>query len=431
MKILLIHPFRENSWDSKALMPPLSLATIAALTPEDCQIKIIDEAIPKIDFDREAECADLVGISCMTASINAGYYAAKRFRDKGVPVVIGGIHPSMLPEEAKIYSDSVIIGEAESVWKDVVQDCKDKKLKDFYYGERLPLDGMPLPRRELYRKKYMVESVQTARGCPSNCEFCSVSEFNGRIYRQRPVDEVVTEISGIRNKTILFVDDNIIGYGEAAKKRAIELFTKMAPLKKRWAAQASINIADDDDVLKAAAEAGCQGFFIGMESINEKNLQQMNKTFNLKVGVKNYKDVVKKIHNHGILVHGAFVFGNDFDTKSVFKETVNFVYKSDIDTTQYSVLIPLPGTRLYKRVKSEGRLLHTNYPLDWDKVHETPLFTPKNMSPEELWKGVLYAYDQTHSIGGSFKRMLKSFKSTKSVYGSMYSFVYNRMSKPK
>lgn len=417
MKILFINPAQKKYPIS--LMPPLALATLAAYTPEKYDIELCDENVSSIKF----KDYDLVAISCMTITAVNGYQIAQRFREKGITVIMGGIHPSILPDESINYCDSVIIGEAESIWNEVINDFENNKLKKFYYGERLKMDNMLIPKREIYKKRYLVQSLQTARGCPFQCEFCSVSLFNGMTYRQRPIKDVIDEVQTIKQKDISFVDDNILGIGKENETRTIQLFNELKQFNKSFSSQASLNIADNDKVLKALSDGGLQGILIGIESLNKENLKQMGKGINL-VRLDDYKKIIKKLHDYGILVVGSFIFGGDYDTKDSFGDIVEFSKDVNLDINLFSFLRPLPGTHLYKRLKEEKRLLFTNYPDDWTKYHGV-VFKPKNMTPTELESYGYDAFKQNKSLGVCFNRFVSSFSVTKSFKMSMSLFFYN------
>jgi len=429
-KLLLINPVEKvdaNISDVPVLrFPPLSLAYIAALTPSDWDIKIIDENIEPFTF----EDADIVGLTAMTSNAPRAYEIAAVYRGKGIKTVMGGIHASILHDEAIQFVDSVVIGEAESVWQSLIYDFENNKLKRLYKGEHTSLEKLVKARRELYSDKYKIKNaVQTARGCPMDCEFCSVTVFNGGKYRQRPVEEVLDELESVGSRLVYFVDDNILGYGEKAEQRAIQLFRGMKErgLNKRWASQVGIDFADNPEVLKYAQKAGCSAVFIGFESLNEEVLRDMHKIRNLKARVSNYKEIVKRIHDCGIGVIGAFTFGSDGDRNDIFTRTTDFLLDSKMDAQQLTILTPLPGTRLYKRLAQEGRLLYTNYPEDWKYYDFTEaVFKPKNMSPDELKEGVAEIYKHTTLRATSLKRALHSFLGTRNLYAVIISYLFNR-----
>ncbi len=429
-KLLLINPVQEVKVTLGSVsflkIPPASLAHVAALTPSDWDIEVIDENIESLTF----KDADLVGLTSYTPNAPRAYEISEQYRRKGIKTVMGGIHASMLHDEAIQYVDSVVIGEPESVWPDLIHDFENNELKKFYRGERTSLENLVKPRLDIYSKKYRFKAfVQTARGCPMDCEFCSVTVFYGRTYRQRPVEEVLDELEAIPGKDLFFRDDNIMGYGEKAEQRAIQLFRGMKErgLNKRWVSQVGIDFANNPEVLKWARKSGCLGALIGFESINEETLKDMHKVRNLKVGVKNYKEVIKKIHDHGIGIHASFVLGSDGDRKDVFPRTIEFILDAKIDVAQLTLLTPLPGTRLYSRLESEGRILRTNYPDDWKHYDMAEaVFKPKHMTPDELEDGVYQVYKNTTSTITSLKRAFNSFIQTKSLPVSVVYYLWNR-----
>lgn len=428
-KLLLINPVQEPKVTLGSVpmlhLSPTSLAYLAALTSSDWNIRIIDENIEALTL----EDADLVGITAMTSNAPRAYDISEQYRRKGIKTVIGGIHASMMPDEAMQFVDSVVIGEAESVWQGLLHDFERNELKRFYRGERISLENLVKPRRDVYPDRYKVDFVQTARGCPNDCDFCSVTTFNGRTYRQRPVEEVLDELEGLNCRYFFFIDDNILGYGKKAQERAIQLFRWMKErgLSKPWACQVGIDFVSNPEVLESAQKAGCVVAFIGFESVNEETLQSMHKVRNLKVGVRNYKDVIRRIHDHGIGVHGALVFGGDGDKKDVFHRTIEFILDSKMDSAQLTLLTPLPGTRLYGRLRQEGRLLRTNYPEDWKHYDFTEaVFSPKHMTPDELEEGVAQVYLHTTSRLTSLKRAVNSLVQTRSLPVCIVGYLWNR-----
>lgn len=429
-KLLLINPSDEAKLNAISVRnftyAPPSLAYLAAMTPSDWNTEIIDENIEPITF----EDADLVGITAMTWNAPRAYEVSEQYRRKGIKTVMGGIHASMMHDEAIRFVDSVVIGEAESVWQGLLHDFEKNQLKRLYRGERISLENLVRPRNDLYSDRYRVKaSVQTARGCAMDCEFCSVTTFHGRTYRQRPVEEVLDEIEALNCREFFFSDDNILNYGKKAEERAIQLFRGMKErgLNKRWASQVGIDFASNPEVLKWAKKSGCLAVHIGFESVVEETLEGMNKVRNLKVGVSSYKEVIKRIHDHGIGVHGAFILGGDGDRKDVFQRTIEFILDSKIDSASFTILTPLPGTRLYDRFRSEGRLLRTNYPDDWKHYDfEEPVFRPKHMTPDELGEGTYQVYEQTTSTVTSLRRAFNSLIQTRSLPLTAAAYSLNR-----
>ena len=427
-KLLLINPWspytRPGFYDTHAMSPPLALGIIAALTPPGWEVEIIDENFDEFIF-REA---DLVGITAMTANINRAYEISGIYREQGIPTVIGGIHASMLPDEAARFCDVVVSGEAESVWELLVRDFEEGRLKPRYKGELLPMVKMPAPRRDLFHPSYTYANIQTTRGCPMKCDFCSVHTFNGQRYRQRPVEEVLDELETIPQELVYFVDDNIIGYSRQSAQRAIKLFRGMIDrgIKKDWYCQASLNVADNEEVLHYAAESGCRMILIGIESEKEAQLTEANKRLNLKMGTGKYEEVFNRIHRHGISVLGALIYGLDSDTESDLYDRTQFAIESGMDAMQATIVTPLPGTGLYDRMQKDDRLLFTDYPADWKHYHFLEVVhKPGRMSPEEfmeaMWKNWSIMYDDKLLQ----KKMLRTLKATRSPRAAAWAYLSN------
>ncbi|CEP69528.1 Elongator protein 3/MiaB/NifB [Moorella glycerini] len=401
MKIALIAPaWHDPLWESekeKSIFPPLNLITLAALTPPQHEVTILDESLTDLDFDAKY---DLVGISAMTALAPRAYEIADAFRKKGTRVVLGGMHPSALPEEAGAHADAVVIGEAEGSWQRLLADLEDGKLQPIYrQHERPSLEHMVHPRRDLLlRDRYLVpDTVQTTRGCPFACSFCTVSQFFGKSFRFRPVEEVIHEVAGLEGEVIAFIDDNIVGHPGYARR----LFTELArlPKKIKWFSQGSLNIARDEELLQLAAASGCIGLFIGFESLSPGNLKAVGKAVNR---VEEYREAIKKIHDHGIAIEGAFVFGLDEDDESVFERTVKFAQDNRLEAAQFGILTPFPGTPLREALEREGRITSN----DWSEYTISKVvFEPKNMSAKTLQEGFNWAWQEFYSLGSISRRL--------------------------
>jgi radical SAM superfamily enzyme YgiQ (UPF0313 family) len=426
-KILLISP----AYHTKLLenvrvlaLPPLNLGLIASHTPAEYEVQIIDEAFDDIDYHTNA---DLIGITCMTPLAPRAYEISREFRKRGTPVVLGGIHPSMLPEEAGLYADAVVIGEGEELWPQLLRDFSAGRMQKFYQVEKRPdITNLPAPRRDLLHNKYFVQTVQTSRGCPHNCKFCSVTRFNGGQYRMRKIDNVIAEINAIPDKRLFIIDDNIIGSGQNSIDRAFRLFERLQDTNKEWGGQTCLNIVEHDGLLQAAADSGAKAFLIGFESIEQEVLGAMGKKVNMRPTTRNFKDAIKKIHAHGIAIVGGFIFGTDNDDADTFKRTLDFIMEAEIDAVQLSIQTPLPGTTLYRQLEEEGRLLLNNYPQDWEAYNIfEPVYQPKNTSPEELYQGLIDAYQTVSSPLPSIKRGLKTFIKTRSLFATGISFFWN------
>jgi radical SAM superfamily enzyme YgiQ (UPF0313 family) len=383
-----VNPVRTGLTVNKSSrFPPIGLGIVAALTPDHWDVELVDENWEPFTI-REA---DLVGITAFTASARRAYEIAALYRERGVPVVMGGIHASMRPEEALRFVDAVVTGEAERVWPQVVADVEAGRLQRIYEGEWADLAGLPHPRRDLFHPDYMFASVQTSRGCPMDCEFCSVTAFNGRRYRRRPPEEVLDELETIPQKMLFFVDDNIIGYGEKSREQSLALFRGMVErgMEKWWFCQASLNFADPENevVLRWASRAGCKMVFLGLEAEEADALAEVNKKLNLQRGVQSYEEAFRRIHRAGIAVLGAFIFGMDSDTPEKLRRRTEYMIHSGVDVMQTTYLTPLPGTRLFRQFQEEGRLLYTDFPQDWDRYDMTEVvYEPAQMDPAALTK---------------------------------------------
>jgi len=415
MKVILVAPLRKKARDSNVIkknifnVPPVGLLNVAAITPEDVEIEIVDENVVHIDYQKKT---DLVGISVMSASANRAYEIADKFRGLGIPVVLGGTHPSLMFDEAIEHADSIVVGEAEGIWERLLEDFKREGksgLKKKYENSSKPeLKAVPFPRYQIARQsgKYLFTNLlNITRGCPHNCSFCSVTRLLGRKLRLRPINDVVEHIQELmtredgkkptlKDRFFIFVDDNIM----ANKKYAKELFRALIPLKILWVSQTSINSAYDDELLDLAAESGCKGVFVGLESISDESLREIGKQQNK---IEFYREGIKKFHKRGIFVEGAFIFGFDNDGTDVFEKTVEFVNEMKLDGVQYTILTPLPGTDFYDKIEKENRFIDRDW-TKYDTVHT--VFAPKNMNPEQLQRGLYWAYKKTYSLGGILRR---------------------------
>ncbi len=427
-KLLLINPFhpykRDALFDTSTISPPLGLGIIAGLTPDDWDIEIHDENFDVFEYKH----ADLVGITALTSAAYRAYEISSIYRERGVKTVLGGIHVSMCPEEASQYADSIVLGEAEGVWLQVLSDFEHNKLKKHYHGHQLSLENAPWPRRDLFHPSYSYGNIQTTRGCPMNCDFCSVHTFNGNHYRQRPVEDVLDELETIPGEHLFFVDDNLIGYSSSSAERAIRLFKGMIErgIKKDWYCQASLNIAENDEVLKYAAESGCKMILIGIESEKIEQLQETNKKMNIKIGVDHYEEAFDKIHAHGIGVLGALVFGLDSDSRQDLLNRADYAINSGIDAMQATIITPLPGTGLFKRLEKEDRLLYTNFPYDWKHYHfHEVIHQPKHMQPDELMETMYECWEKMWNEKTLYRKMLKTLKATKSAKAAAWALTSN------
>jgi len=394
MRLYLINPnnplvnlanIRENRWNRYRVWKPLGLLVLAGLTPPEWDITVIDENLHATDYSAMPR-PDLVGITAFTSQASRAYDVARQFRTRGVPVVMGGIHATMCTEEALRYVDSVVTGEAESVWATVLEDARRGQLQTTYAGEHIDLAEVPKARHDLLADGYAFGSVQTTRGCPLSCSFCSVSAFNGTLYRHRPIPDVIDELRSIREKWVLVVDDNLIGVNAAHIARAKELFRAMirADLGKRWIGQVTINMGDDEELLDLAARAGCRGLFIGFESPTPEGLAEVGKKFNLLKG-RNFKASVRRIQRHRILVVGSFIIGLDSDRRGIGRQISRAASDYGVDILNALFLTPLPGTVLWDRMASEDRIAANDFPRDWQYYTlNFPTAHYKNFSRAEI-----------------------------------------------
>ncbi len=355
----------ESRWNRYRVWKPLSLMTLAGLTPPEWEIEIMDENLGVPNY-RAKPRPDLVGITAFTSQAPRAYAVAAYFRSLGVPVVMGGIHATMCLDEVAEHVDSVVTGEAESVWSEVLADVRHGRLKPRYDGGRARVTTLSPARHDLLPTRYAFGAIQTTRGCPLNCNFCSVTTFNGAQYRQRPVADVVREFQAIREQRVLVVDDNLIGTRPDHIARAKDLFRALAAanLRKEWVAQATINFADDEELLDLAAKAGCRGVFIGFESPTPEGLRELGKKINLVKG-RDFRASVRRIQRHNILVVGSFIIGLDCDEPGIGERIAQVASQFGLDNLNTLFLTPLPGTRLWEQMKSEGRVVLHAFPSDW------------------------------------------------------------------
>ena len=385
-------------------MPCLGLLKVAALTPPDWEVTIIDEKVEPLPPNLEA---DLVGITTMTTTVERGYEIADLYRRRGTKVVMGGMHASCLPDEALEHCESVVVGEAEELWPKLLGDFDRQSVQPVYrHQDGYPsLQALPRPNWDMYRQKpYLpVHFVETTRGCPIDCEFCAVTSAFGGRYRSRPQDEVLDELRALRpfegfftlKNCVFFVDDNIISNRAYAR----EFLARIADLNLNWFGQASMNIANDPQILDLCRKSGCVGLFLGFETLSPEALASIGKGVN---HPEQYLEVVQKIHDHGIGIDGSFVFGLDTDDAGVFERTVDFIRKAKLEVAYFSILTPYPGTRLQRRLAAEGRLLSERWSL-YDGSHV--VYRPKTLTPEALLSGYYQAFKETFSLASVFDRL--------------------------
>jgi radical SAM superfamily enzyme YgiQ (UPF0313 family) len=418
MRLYLINPcnplvsivkVKQSRWNRYRVWKPLSLMVLAGLTPPDWEITIVDENLGVPDY-RAVPRPDLVGITAFTSQANRAYEVAAHFRRLGVPVVMGGIHATMCLDEVMERADSVVTGEGEGIWPQVLEDARHGCLKRRYDGGLAEMNGATFARHDLLTGGYAFGAIQTTRGCPLNCSFCSVTRFNGAKYRQRPIADVVREFRSIREKHVLVVDDNLIGTRPEHIARAKDLFRAMAQakLRKKWIAQATINFADDEELLTLAAKAGCSGVFIGFESAAPEGLLEIGKKFNLLKG-RDFRASVRRIQRHNILVAGSFIIGLDIDEPGIGKRIAEAASRYGVDNLNTLFLTPLPGTRLWDQMKSENRIALDVFPEDWKYYTLTyPVADYKHLSIDGIIDEMISCSESFYSMPRILRRVFSS-----------------------
>lgn len=428
-RLLLINPinehkglggFRSTSWHM------LNLPYLAGVTPDHYKIDLIDENIESFEY----RDADVVGITAYTPSIPRAYNIAQLYKKKGIPVIMGGIHVSMMPKEAIQFCDTIVSGEAEEIWPYVLEDFERGNLQRHYRGNFIDLNKLRLPRRDIIKNEfYKWGSIQTSRGCPMGCSFCSVTAFNGSRYRRRPLDSVIEELKQIPQRKVFIVDDNIIGYSSKDREWAYLFFERILSegIKKTFFIQSSLNFGIDNELCKIAAKAGVKVVLIGIESIDQESLQAYKKSVNLKYQQLNqYKVLIDNIRRNGIAIFGSFIFGSDNDNINTFYSTMNFIKSTHIDIIGITKLTPFPGTKLWDDLNSEDRIIKKNYPVDWGEYRlSTLVFKPKKISIETINKGSTYIRIKLYGYKELIKRVISIFLATRNIITAVITYKYN------
>ncbi len=405
MKVALLSPagamHRHNGSFSASLhYAPLTLTTLAALIPEELgeEVLIYDETVESIPLDTDA---DLIGITVITGTAPRSYRYADYFRSRGIPVVLGGVHPSLLPDEALSHADAVVTGFAENSWPRLLHDFAKGQMKRRYHQEdNFAFRRKTQPRRNLLRRwKYITtNSVEAVRGCHHACDFCAYPAVFGRRTYPRPVREVIAEIEQLPGKYVVFVDINLPTDRSFAK----ELFREMIVLKKKWFGLATIEIGKDEELFALIKKSGCKGLLIGFESVTNTSLRFVHKGFSR---VEDYERLVEKLHDAGIAVNGTFAFGSDCEDKSVFKQTAEAVLRLKVDLPRFSLLTPFPGTLLHKKLEDQGRIIERDWAM-YDAEH--CVFRPLQMTPEQLEEGLQWTWKSVYSVKSIFTRIMTS-----------------------
>lgn len=397
MKITFIRLNMFEDIGSDAMKPVL-FAIIKSLTPAEHEICFLDERVERLP---ERIDSDIIAFSVETYTAKRAYILAKKYKTKNNVIVMGGFHAGVMSDEMLRYADTVLVGDAEDTWGDFLADCvRGAPARKYISEEKHPLTAVPdVP--GIYRHKYYGIGVyQLSRGCKFNCSFCSIKTMY-RCVRRKSADVIYEELKAAREKIIFFADDNLF----YDKKSALELFQRIAPLKKKWACQISLDAAGDDDILRAMKRAGCFLVLIGFESLNGQSLTEMNKRANTHA---DYTEIIRRIYRHRLLVYGTFVLGCDGDDRDVFDATFRFAVKNKIAVTNFNPLIPMPGTEVYERMEKEGRLLYKKWWLSDRYRYGETAFIPKNMSPEQLRDGCLKMRTDFYSAGCILKRLFSN-----------------------
>jgi len=413
MKVLFVAPGWEKGrlWGELAFrFPTLSLASIAAVTPLEWDVVLLDDNSEKIDYSCDA---DIVALTGMTPQAPRAYEIADEFRRRGKTVVMGGFHASNMPDEALTHVNAVVVGEGELVWPQLLEDFRRNELKPLYKtGSLMEMSVIPVARREIFKGKpyLLTNTIQTTRGCPFDCEFCSVTAFYGRKYRKRPVASILKELEQLRkvNSFAFFVDDNIV----ADRTYALELFAGMKSLEFKWLSHAPIDFARDRELMKAAGEAGCLGMFVGFESLNQDSLAAMGKVTNRS---RSYLEDAQAFRDNGIGILGSFVLGYDGDTPAVFDQLLRFTEEARLEAAIFPILTPYPGTAVRTRLEAEGRIISNDW-RDYDMEHVT--FQPRGMTVEELQLGYEQLCRSFYSFPSMYRRIFKLHRSVQ-VFGPM------------
>ena len=412
-RLLLVYPATEQlGWVRRFQLPSLSLQMVAAATPAAWEVVLADEIHEQVPFDGDF---DLVGITAMTHQATRAYQIADQFRAQGVPVVLGGMHPTVLPDEALCHADAVVVGEAEPVWEGLLADLLAGRLAPLYRAPIATVKELVLPpaRRDILagRQYLTTQTVQASRGCPYDCAFCTVTNYFGNQFRYRATDALLAELQSFPGRLTVFLDDNLLG--DAARIRPV--LEQMAGMRLRWGAQASLRFAEDPELVRLVARAGCIGIFVGIESVVGSQANHP------KTGSRaTQMALIKRIQDAGIIVEASMIFGFDDHDESVFDETLRFVAECGPSVPTFHVLTPYPGTALFEQFDREGRLLHK----EWSRYnHSEVVYRPKLMTPERLYQGWVEARREAYSMTSILGRVARQPGSR------LVSFTYNLLRK--
>jgi radical SAM superfamily enzyme YgiQ (UPF0313 family) len=417
MRLTLIHPCIGRRVGEKYIrtwqMEPLAPAVLAGLTPHDVEVKFYDDRMELIPYD---ERTDLVAISVETYTARRAYEIASEYRKRGVPVVMGGFHATLVPDEVAEYADAVVIGEAEGLWPQLIDDFRHGQLQKTYRAHVRPNLAGTGPDRTIFSgKRYLpLGLIEAGRGCHFKCEFCAIQSYFNSTQTRRPAEEVVEEIRRNPKPLYFFVDDNITSNLEEAK----ELYRQLIPLKIRWVSQASINVAHDDELLHLLRASGCQGLLIGFESLNPENLRKMHKSFNTLKG--GYAVALENLRRHGMRLYVTFIVGYDGDSHESLREVMRFAEEHKFYIVAFNHLTPFPGTPLYERLQKEGRLLFDKWWLDPGYRYGMVPYTPWGMTADEVKEGCITARKEFYRFGSIWRRSLDSVNSGSAYMGAKF-----------
>ncbi len=427
MKLALIRPnigrLEHSLFVDEARMEPLQLGVIAGLTSPDVEVVLYDDRVEAIPYD---EPIDLAAITVETFTARRAYEISAEYRRRGVPVIMGGMHATLLPEEVKTHTDSIYIGDAEFLWSQVIADARRGKLQPVYKAGVGPPQPGVLTRRDIFKGKgYLpITLLQFSRGCRFNCEFCAVSAFFEKTQYCRPVSEVVQEIEGQARRHLFFVDDNILADHAAAKS----LFRALIPLKVNWVSQASIDMTQDRELMDLMVKSGCLGNVIGFESLDPNNLRAMRKAPNLMGHFEAYKPQLEMLRDYGLQTWAAFTLGHDYDTRDSIERMLEFALKSKFTFAAFNVLMPYPNTRLYHRLKAEGRLLYDGaWWLHPDYRFNYAAFRPRLMSADELTEAGFDCRSRFNRVGAIIRRTFDLKTNMRSLYRLAIYAIYSRL----
>lgn len=400
MRILLITPRSEfpDVTPGWLRIPQMSLLILAGLTEARHQVRVVDEEMEPIPWE---ETWDVVGLSLMTATANRGYHLATKFRRRGAIVILGGVHPTILPEEAARFADAVVAGEAEGVWAAIIKDIEENRLQRIYRDQAPHIKKVPVIRYGGKSRRFppTFDPLIASRGCSGDCEFCCVRNVYGRKVKRLPVERVISQIKMRRSRKVIFLDDNLV----ANRSWAFELFSALQPFHLKFIGQVPVKFILDTELFNAAVSAGLRGIFVGVETIDDAALPHLKKA----VPMAAYAKAIRRCRSAGVFFHAALIFGMDFHTTAIFDKTLDFILRHSVPSVSAYVLTPYPGTPLFERMRKEDRILHFNWSY-YD--HLTPVFRPANMTFAELMQGYMRFRKRLFSARGILLRSAAQYR---------------------